>query len=65
MRLSLMIFKGKRMDFWLQERMLGFSSKVVPLARASVVYNGDAIEFSDGVRAVHYTETGSLFYPPN
>ena len=27
--------------------------------------NGDAIEFSDGVRAVHYTETGSLFHPPH
>ena len=44
-----------------KRELLRFSDKVAPFARASVVYNGDAIEFSDGVRAFHYTESGSRF----
>lgn len=31
-----------------KKELLRFSDKVATLARASVVYNGDAIEFSDG-----------------
>ena len=59
-------FEIKSASTWtsgFKKELLRFSDKVAPLATASVVYNGDAIEFSDGVRAVHYTETGSLFHP--
>ena len=46
-----------------KKELLRFSNKVASLATASVVYNGEPIQFSDGVRAVHYTDTGSLFDP--
>ena len=61
-------FEIKSASTWtsgFKKELLRFSDKVALLATASVVYNGDAIEFSDGVRAIHYTETGSLFYPSN
>ena len=48
-----------------KKELLRFSDKIAPLAKASVVYSGDPIQFSDGVRAVHYAETDSLFYPLN
>lgn len=46
-----------------KKELLRFSNKVASLATAAVVYNGESIQFSDGVRAVHYTDTGSLFNP--
>ena len=65
-RLDINGFEIKSASTWtsgFKKELLRFSDKVASLATASVVYNGDAIEFSDGVRAVHYTEAGSLFYP--
>ena len=44
-----------------KKELLRYSKKVAPLANSWVIYNGDPMQFSDGVRAIHYTETGSLF----
>ena len=38
-----------------------FHEKIHPLAKRSVVYSGKAIAFSDGIRAVCYKDTRSLF----
>ncbi len=38
-----------------------FRDKIHPLAKRSVVYSGKAIAFSDGIRAVCYKDTRSLF----
>lgn len=45
----------------LKQALLSFSGKVSPLARKAVIYRGDRIEFSDGVLALPFTETASLF----
>jgi predicted AAA+ superfamily ATPase len=44
-----------------KKELLRYSKKVAPLANSWVIYNGDPMQFSDGVRAIHYTETDSLF----
>jgi len=45
----------------LEQALLSFSSKIAPLSRKAVIYRGEPIEFSDGVLALSFTDTASLF----
>lgn len=38
-----------------------FGEHVHPLARSYVVYNGDSVDFSDGVRALPFSRTSEIF----
>lgn len=44
-----------------KKSLLRFSQALTPLAQRYVIYNGDAIEFSDGVRALPYTRVADVF----
>lgn len=47
-----------RMDF--KQSLSRFSSRITPLARSYVIYNGDPYEFSDGLRALPYSRTHEI-----
>jgi len=44
-----------------KKELLRFASQVAPLARSSIVYNGEAMSFGDGIEAVPFRRAGELF----
>ena len=47
-----------------KKNLLGFSEKCKQLARSYVVYNGDELRFSDGVREVPYVNASEAIFSP-
>jgi predicted AAA+ superfamily ATPase len=43
--------------------LLRFSERQNPLTRSYIVYSGEAISFSDGIEALHYTSVDDIFAP--
>ena len=44
-----------------KKNLLRFSENQSPLKQGFVVYNGDPIEFSDGIHALNFSQTSSVF----
>ncbi len=44
-----------------RKMLLRFSARQHPLKSGYVIYNGEERQFSDGIRAIHFRDTGAIF----
>lgn len=47
-----------------KKSLLHFGKKASPLSRAYIIYNGEEQSFSDGIKAIHFTQTQNVFTRP-